>query len=190
MKSKMIAFTAFFTVAAGFGAGGASASYFQVNPRICNEKNIYRNGNRVVASLTEAGLAKVRASADVGPKVRETIIPACPPTTQCGPDIAPPANVDVEQKVRETIIPICVPGTQCVPDIAPPANVDVEQKVRETIIPICVPGTQCGPDITRPTSVDLEPKVREAIIPACPSGTQCGPDIAPASVSSRFDEGE
>jgi S-adenosylhomocysteine hydrolase len=119
MKSKMIAFTAFFTVAAGFGAGGASASYSQVNPWICNEKNIYRNGNHVVASLTAAGLAKVRASADVEPKVRETIIPACPPTTQCGPDIARPTGGDAGLKISE--IPACPSGTQCVPDIAPPS---------------------------------------------------------------------
>ena len=122
MKLKMIALMASFAVAAGFGRGSASTSLSQSNPRICSAKNLCRNGNGMLTSSTGMETAKIPADANVEQSVGESIFPLCPPTTQCGPDIARPASVDVEQKVSKAIVPLCPSGTQCGPEIMQPTS--------------------------------------------------------------------
>ena len=152
MKLKMIALITSFAVVAGFGTGGASTSLSQLNPRICSAKNLCRNGNGMLTSSTGMETAKIPADANVEQSVSGAIVPLCPPTTQCVPDITRPANVDVEQRVSKAIVPLCPSGTQCGPDITRPASVDVEQEVSKAIVPLCPSGTQCVPEIMQPTS--------------------------------------
>jgi hypothetical protein len=160
MKLKMIALMASFAVAAGFGRGSASTSLSQSNPRICSAKNLCRNGNGVVLSLTEM---------TEGPKQSEDRLIACASGTPCVPPS--PFGRAIERLQKEADAPLCPPQTPCVPPS--PFGRAIERFQKEAGGPACPPQTPCVPP--SPFGRVIERFQKEADVPLCPTGTPCVP---------------